>query len=174
MFIIRHYTGIGSRKTPKEVLDLFVVLAEYLAKKGYVLRSGAAPGADSAFETGCDKANGLKEIYLPWANFENSKSPLVVKDEKAFKIAKYFHPHWKNLSYGAKKLHARNVHQVLGLNLKTPSDFIICWTKNGTGSGGTGQALRIARYYNIPVFDAGKYKDIEKTKAELRKFLLGL
>ncbi|NMA16004.1 MAG: hypothetical protein GX935_02005, partial [Erysipelotrichia bacterium] len=49
--------------------------------------------------------------------------------------------------------------------------FIICWTKNGSGSGGTGQAIRIAKAYDIPIFDAGKYKDIEQVKEELKEFI---
>jgi hypothetical protein len=57
------------------------------------------------------------------------------------------------LSYGAKKLMARNCHQVLGQDLKTPVDFIVCWTKNGNINGGTGQALRIAKKLNIPVYN---------------------
>jgi cell division GTPase FtsZ len=54
-----------------------------------------------------------------------------------------------------RKLHARNAMIVLGKNLDDPVDFIICWTPGGTGSGGTGQALRIARAYGIPVYDLG-------------------
>lgn len=48
----------------------------------------------------------------------------------------------------------------------------ICWTKNGSGQGGTGQALRIAKAYNIPIFDAGKFKDFEDLKSELKKFVI--
>lgn len=56
-----YYTGIGSRETPEEVLSLFTIVGEFLAKKGYILRSGGAKGADKAFEVGCDKAKGKKE-----------------------------------------------------------------------------------------------------------------
>ncbi len=66
---------------------------------------------------------------------------------------------------------ARNCHQVLGCDLRTPSDFIICWTKNGKGLGGTGQALRIAKEYNIPIFDIGNYNEIEIIKKEIYLFL---
>ena len=71
-----YYTGIGARNTPDKVLDLFTNIAKYLATKDFTLRSGAANGADSAFEKGCDISNGSKEIYLPWRGFNNSKSPL--------------------------------------------------------------------------------------------------
>ena len=164
---MKYYAGIGSRETPDDILTIFEQAGTYLAKKDFVLRSGGAKGADQSF-----KANGRKEIYLPWYKFENSKSNLIVKDPKAFEIAKQFHPYWHNLSQGAMKLQARNSHQVLGQDLETPSTFIICWTKNGKGKGGTGQAIRIAKHYNIPIFDAGKYNNIDTIKSELRKFLL--
>ena len=138
---MKYYAGIGSRETPNEVLILFTSIAMKLSQEGYILRSGHAKGADLAFERGCNIAIGEKEIYLPWGNFEASTSKLIVKDKKAFEIAEKYHPYWENLSVEAKKLQARNSHQVLGKDLNTPSDFIICWTKNGKGSGGTGQQL---------------------------------
>lgn len=167
-----YYTGIGARNTPEKILDLFINISKYLGTKDFTLRSGAANGADSAFEKGCDISNGSKEIYLPWRGFNNSKSQLIVEDIEAFNIAEKYHPYWINLKAGAKKLQARNSHQVLGLDLHTPSEFIICYTENGKRSGGTGQALRIAEAYDIPIFDVGAYDDIFKFKIEFWKFLI--
>jgi hypothetical protein len=168
---LKYYAGIGSRETPIEILKLFTQVGKFLANKSYILRSGHAEGADSAFEYGCDMVSGSKEIYIPWKRFGGSDSELVVQEGRAFEIAKEFHPNWNKLSDGAKKLQARNSHQVLGKDLNTPSDFIICWTKNGKGTGGTGQAIRIAKHYNIPIFDAGGYDDIDEVKSELKIFL---
>lgn len=56
------YAGIGSRSTPDDVIDKMHVLGEHFAHKGWLLRSGAADGADSAFEHGCDNGGGEKEI----------------------------------------------------------------------------------------------------------------
>lgn len=165
----KFYAGIGSRETPKHVQEYFYNLAAFLASRGYILRSG---GADKAFELGCDKVHGQKEIYLPWAKFEGSTSNLIVSNPKAYDIAKSLHPYWDNLSMGAKKLQSRNSHQVLGFDLETPSQFAICWTKGGKGLGGTGQALRIARHYGIPVFDAGAYETVDEVKKELKQFLI--
>jgi hypothetical protein len=165
-----YYAGIGSRETPINILNLFTQLGKYFAKNNYILRSGHAEGADSAFEYGCDMASGKKEIFLPWNGFGGSNSEYVVNDPKAFEIAEKYHPYWHNLKQGGQKLQARNSHQVLGWDLETPSKFVICWTRNGSGSGGTGQAIRIANAYNIPVFDAGKYKDIDQIKVEIKKF----
>ena len=169
---MNYYTGIGSRETPIEILKLFTQIGKFLANKNYILRSGHAEGADSAFEYGCTMVNGQKEIYLPWKGFGDSDSKLIVKDNKAFEIAEKFHPYWHNLSQGAKKLQARNSHQVLGQDFNTPTRFVICWTKKGKGQGGTGQAIRIARYYNIPIFDAGSYSDIEEVEKEFKLFLV--
>ena len=150
-----YYAGIGSRETTQEILEHFEYIAGVLANKGFILRSGGAKGADSAFEKGCDRVKGMKEIFLPWRGFENSTSQLFNISDEAIKIAATYHPYWYNLSQGAQKLQARNSYQVLGYNLNTPSNFIICYTKGGKGSGGTGQAIRIAKANNIPVFDFG-------------------
>lgn len=159
-----YYAGIGSRSTPKEVLEAFEYLGEELAKRGYVLRSGGANGADSAFEKGCTKANGEKEIYLPWKCFNNNNSPLYsyVNSVEAMDIAKKYHPNFQILKPAVKNLMARNGYQVLGSDLRTPSSFVVCYTEGGQRGGGTGQALRIASDHSIMICDFGRW---DKTKA---------
>lgn len=166
-----YYAGIGSRETPPEVLEIFKHLARYLAKKGTTLRSGHADGADMAFEIGCDAAGGHKEIYIPWSGFNGSTSGFVVTDEKAFALAESFHPYWRNLKQGARKLHARNAHQILGKDLNTPSDFVVCWTKDGKDTGGTAQAIRMARHYDVPICNAGKFGSAQEIKDALNNFV---
>lgn len=127
-----------------------------LQEKGYTLLSGGADGADTAFELGAGK---LKEIYLPWNKFNghvvDNELYFLYKNE-ATEIAQSYIPHWNELTPGAKKLHSRNVHQVLGKDLKNPVDFLICWTKNGQDVGGTRTAILIARRHNIKVFNLAK------------------
>lgn len=151
------YTGIGSRETPSHVLALMTGIATALEGRGYILRSGGAPGADSAFEAG---ANTLKEIYIPWLGFNGSTSKLLPTPE-AFIMAEKFHPAWQRCRRGARALHARNCHQVLGLDLKSPAEFIICWTKDALGGGGTGQALRIAKAHDIKIYDLAGTVNLE-------------
>lgn len=165
------YAGIGSRNIPISIKVLFKRIAYELALDGYTLRSGHAGGSDMNFEEGCDYADGRKEIYLPWNRFNNSDSKLIVEKGKAYEIAERFHPYWYNLSEGAKSLQARNSHQILGWDLETPVRFVICYTKNGEMVGGTAQALRIANHYNIPIFNAGKYDDIQTIKKEFNRFI---
>lgn len=165
-----YYTGIGSRETPIPVLEVFRDIAAILANHNLILRSGHAPGADINFELGCDSVNGNKEIYVPWIGFEGSDS-ILLPTRSSFEIAREYHPYWDDLSMGAKKLQARNSNQVLGKDLLTPSLFVLCWTKNGKGAGGTGQAIRISKDYNIPIFDAGIYKDINVIKESIKLFI---
>lgn len=166
------YTGIGSRRTPKEVLEVFADLAGILAENRYVLYSGGADGADNAFEMGCDNAGGEKQIFLPWKGFNGSDSQYIVHDNIAFQVAEKFHPYYQKLSPAAKKLMARNTHQIVGWDFKTRTDVVLCYTPKGAGNGGTGQAIRIAKYYNIPILDAGKYNDLEEYKKDVLKFCL--
>lgn len=150
------YAGIGSRQTPKEICAVFNNIGRELANRGYILCSGHADGADKAFELGCDKVPfSKKEIYLPWRDFNGSDSGLYALPEEAYILAKQFHPRFNELNPTSQKLIARDGMQVLGLDLKTKVDFIVCYTDEGKSKGGTGQALRIAKAYNIPVYNFG-------------------
>lgn len=150
-----YYAGIGSRQTPADVLRVIEALARYEAWRGMILRSGGAPGADAAFERGCDQSNGLKEICLPWRNFNGNSSSIYTPPAHAYTLARTYHPNYDSLTPGAKKLMARNTMQILGLDLRSPVVRVFCWTEKGSGKGGTGQALRIARDYQIPIYDLG-------------------
>jgi predicted Rossmann fold nucleotide-binding protein DprA/Smf involved in DNA uptake len=44
-----YYTGVGSRKTPPDVLSLMTRIATHLDSLGKILRSGGAKGADDLF-----------------------------------------------------------------------------------------------------------------------------
>jgi hypothetical protein len=153
----KYYAGIGSRNTPDDILIRMSQIAAYLELKGFTLRSGGAPGADSAFSDGCS----AKEIYIPWDSFNGhfiSPENGVICDlsEKHFELAKSLHPNWVACSYGAKKLHARNTQQILGRNLDSPVKFVVCWTLNGEEVGGTATAIRLAKMHDIPVYNLGK------------------
>ena len=156
-----YYTGVGSRKTPDDVLFAIVTLAVGMGTLGYTLRSGGAEGADTAFEEGSE---GQCCIYLPWKGFNGRAHCALERPTlKARKMAATIHPNWEGLSDGAKALHARNCHQVLGDDLATPSDLLICWTPDGCESeatrtkstGGTATAIVLADRHGIPIFNLG-------------------
>lgn len=152
------YAGIGSRQAPPEILSLAEVAAECLEALGWVLRSGHAPGADRAFESG---AGRRAEVFLPWPSFERSE-PLeadAIFDRPtlaAIQMASRIHPAWDRLSRGAQALHARNMHQILGRELNSPVRFVLCWTPGARVSGGTGQAMRLATEHDIPIYNLAR------------------
>lgn len=148
---MKYYAGIGSRSTPPYICLLMKEIAHALEKRGYILRSGGAEGADASFEAGVGST--AKEIYLPWPGFNGNKSFLNYTSKEAMAMAAKYHPAWDQCSQGAKKLHARNCHQILGMDLATPSDFVICWTPGGQLKGGTAQALRIALDLDIRIYN---------------------
>jgi len=145
---MKYYAGIGSRETPRDICQTMTRIAAEMQGLGFTLRSGGADGADIAFEVGTT----VKEIWLPWLGFNGSQSKLLPSPE-AFVMAEKYHPAWHKCSPAARKLHARNCHQVLGKDLDTPSEFVICWTKGALSGGGTGQAIRIAKAHGIMIYD---------------------
>ena len=68
-------------------------------------------------------------------------------------------------------MHSRNCHQILGYDLKSPVDAVICWTPNGKMVGGTRTALLLAQDAGIPIFNLGR-PDQDKVLKEIRQFLL--
>lgn len=149
------YAGIGSREAPPDVLQLMFEIGRQLAIAGWTLRSGAAIGADRMFEAGAIAAGGACEIFV----IEPDGDPAHVVpefDAALIRLAREHHPTWHKLGSDARKLHARNGCQVLGQDLLSPADCVICWTPGGMAGGGTGQAIRIATSHNIPVYDLAK------------------
>lgn len=166
---MKFYSGVGSKSTPQDVKDVMYELSFKLGQKGYILRSGGARGADDAFEMGACDVDGDMEIYLPYNKYqgrEEDQDNYFVPDnfdnyEKAIKYSRKFHPCFKKLSPAEKKFIVRDTYQVMGRDLHTLSDFVVCWTPDGCitdkqrtkKTGGTGQAISIASYYSLPVFN---------------------
>ena len=155
------YAGVGSRSTPAKVLQWMESIGRAMAEAGMVLRSGAADGADSAFERGCDSVGGDKRIYLPRAGFRGRRADgakvLAGGGAWAQALGRKHHPAWDRLGGDVKRLMARTTHQVLGdEGARAPSMVVIGWTPGGNGGGGTGQAYRIARAYGVPVVDLAR------------------
>lgn len=147
------YSGIGSRETPHDIRTKMVSIARTHAELGWTLRTGGADGADQAFGLGAQMHKGPFELYLPWQRYNGHNGIVPPFNKQACDMAAYFHPAWGRCTEGAKKMHIRNVYIILGVNLNVPSDFVVCWTPGGNRGGGTGQALRIAEHFKIPIID---------------------
>ena len=170
----KYYAGIGSRKVPLEIGQIMTELASELEEMGYWLRSGGANGSDQYFQSGV-KNNA--QIWLPRMEsnkdftdqFPQHEYRLVgdhctcgEPDDEAWDSVEKFHPNFKKMEELGKvdwnkfstflHYHSRNYRIVKGLG-ESDSEFVICWTPEGSDKSGTGQALRIARHYNIPIYN---------------------
>ena len=160
-----YYAGIGSRKTPQEVLNLMTRIAQYMKDIGWTLRSGGALGADKAFEIG---AGQTKEIFTA-----NDFIP-----QKAFDTVPKYHPAPYALSDFATRLMARNAMQIFGKEMDQPVKLVMCWTPDGANgtsipttrnTGGTGQAIRIAADNGIRVLNLGNEDTMKRVLSKLPK-----
>lgn len=158
--MIKYFTVVGHRDIPQDRYNLLKAMSKGLSLAGYVGRSGSSDGADKAGELG---AYGHPfESYLPWSGFngyyEDDRhiiTPELENYQDARLIAASIHPAWDNCSEGVRKMHTRNVYQVLGKTLDTPSDLMICYakpTKTGV-AGGTNTAYQLALRWGVPIIN---------------------
>lgn len=173
---MRIYTGVGSRETPSDITLLMEKIGFALANTGWTLRSGGAAGADQAFERGMFECVGYDqpygwtpgEIYLPWEGYEGHFKhthggmnilPSQISlpfDKTAEAMAMGVHPAWEACKQGARRMHTRNVFQVLGPTLDIPSKMLIAWTrldKRNNPKGGTATAIKLAKENGVEVFN---------------------
>lgn len=137
----KYYAGIGSRETPGPILERMTNFGRRLHDLGYILRSGGAEGADTAFEDG-----------------EGEKVILKADDAtlQAIEVARAYHPAWEKCNWHAKKLHGRNAMIILGDDINDEDmwvKFVLCWTPPDVPYGGTKLGMRIAKDFGIPVFN---------------------
>lgn len=158
-------TGVGSRNITREERRHLNDIAYKAFELGYVLRSGHAVGSDYAFEevyamVTADKSR--TEIFLPFVGYNRDHNHetinYIVNNEhidECEKIIKKVHGAYEKLSDGAKQMHFRNVKQVLGDDLNTPTTILIACSdpRSGGVKGGTSTAWKIAKSKNIPCFN---------------------
>lgn len=163
------YAGIGSRKTPQEVLDKMTEVSKYLDDLGYTLQTGFTfknketnldeEGADKAFSDGSKN----KTLFGPY-DIRKTVKGIVSADtynktvtEKSSAIVKEVHPAPDRLTSGAIKLMARNTNQIFGKDLSSTVDFVVFYAKETSNplrpEGGTGQAVEMARRKSIPTIN---------------------
>lgn len=179
-----HYAGIGSRVTPNDACRLMSRLSARLEQLGFILRSGGAVGADIAFEQGISDPRRMK-IYRPYDEYGEEDLASMAEH------IEMFHPNPRALEERrstrsddswsrARRLMGRNTFQILGTTAeqraRVPmSSFVICWTQDGaeipretsSSTGGTGQAIRLAGHYGVPVFNLARDGAMDRLSAEV-------
>lgn len=184
---VRAYAGIGSRKTPRDVLEFMRTVAAAMARAGYVLYSGGARGADSAFAQGAEAVGGDYRIFLPQTCFQGHtadgarfffdpdsegwrRAGEVARAVWDLHAARHGLPSWRRLSPTSRRFHTRNVLQVLGPGCDHRVACLVCyapdglrsWQERAPASGGTGQAVALASLVGVEVLNLKRSEDRER------------
>ena len=163
---MHYFTLVGSRQTPDDQAIILRNYAERLLRKGWTGRSGVSGSADMALNHAIYDYDAPAEFYIPWEQFNGYShgdlSGRVIypkrlgNDKEATRMIMEVHRFWGMLTRGAKCLHVRNAYQVLGRDLASPSDVLICWApvnRNGAVQGGTATAYNLAMKHEIACFN---------------------
>ena len=125
----KYFAGIGSRETPPEIQTLMAQITEELCSQGYILRSGGAKGADTAFQTGApedqmeiylDEMHPKKQCTDGWYNVR-----YLDNLDEAIELAEEHHPAWNRLGKKAKALIGITLCYNVGQIITAKS--IECW-----------------------------------------------
>lgn len=170
-----YYAGIGSRETPKKVATWMKQAAAFLGTHDYVLRSGGSGVADLSFEEAAPRA----EIFIPWEGFQGRDEKVTIP-QRAYALAGRVHPAWASCSRGARAMHARNVQIILGMDCDPEIraqrvKFVLAYApldKESKPKGGTGQGIRTAQLFKIPVFNVAEYATEAEMRAAFREFMV--
>ena len=163
MDIKGYWTGVGDTEIEDRMYDLMVIIGQEMTRRGYIFRSGHAPGSDDAFEEGVFRVDPSRsEVWLPWQKFqEDTKREginYIVPTKGEYDEARQFYidtgilSWFDNMKQSSRNFHARNYRQGVGNN-DVPSKLCIFAAKEDEKrnvTGGTRSAVMILRHFNVP------------------------
>ena len=139
-----------------------------IAQKAYSKAVDLGLAKESQFEVYVADQYNIRKSSLPRKHLAIVRNKDLISETE--RIASEVHPAWDRCNEWARGMHSRNCHQILGYDLQSPVDAVICWTPDGKMVGGTATALKLSMKYNIPVFNLGT-KDKESVLQSIKKFL---
>mgnify|MGYP000948523566 FL=1 len=139
-----------------------------IAQKAYSKAVDLGYANETQFEVYVADQYNIKKSNLPRKHLAIVRNKSLISETE--RIASEVHPAWDKCNEWARGMHSRNCHQILGYDLQSPVDAVICWTPDGNVVGGTATAIRIAMKHNIPVFNLGRF-DKDVVLQEIKAFL---
>ena len=139
-----------------------------IAQKAYSKAVDLGLAKESQFEVYVADQYNIRRSTLPRKHLAIVRNKDLISETE--RIASEVHPAWDKCNEWARGMHSRNCHQILGYDLKSPVDAVICWTPDGAVVGGTATVIRIAMKYDIPVFNLG-VSDKESVLNDIKNFL---
>ena len=139
-----------------------------IAQKAYSKAVDLGLAKESQFEVYVADQYNIRRSTLPRKHLAIVRNKDLISETE--RIASEVHPAWDRCNEWARGMHSRNCHQILGYDLKSPVDAVICWTPDGKIQGGTATAIRISMKYDIPVFNLG-VSDKKSVLNDIKNFL---
>ena len=139
-----------------------------IAQKAYSKAVDLGLAKESQFEVYVADQYNIRRSTLPRRHLATVRNKDLISETE--RIASEVHPAWDRCNEWARGMHSRNCHQILGYDLQSPVDAVICWTPDGKIQGGTATAIRIAMKYDIPVFNLG-VSDKKSVLNDIENFL---
>lgn len=158
--LYKPYTIVANNDVPPEIASKFEEIAKRLEQREYTVRIGGMEGIDDRIE----KAVKKFELHLPWREFNGKQSKFYYNGERAFAVAKMFHPTFDSMKKGIQAFLAKNARLILGDKMNSPTLFLLCWTEDGAESirertaktGFSGHPIAIASALGVPIFNLAK------------------
>ena len=139
-----------------------------IAQKAYSKAVDLGLAKESQFEVYVADQYNIRRSTLPRRHLAIVRNKDLISETE--RIASEVHPAWDRCNEWARGMHSRNCHQILGYDLQSPVDAVICWTPDGKIQGGTATAIRISMKYDIPVFNLG-VSDKKSVLNDIKNFL---
>ncbi len=139
-----------------------------IAQKAYSKAVDLGLAKESQFEVYVADQYNIRRSTLPRKHLAIVRNKDLISETE--RIASEVHPAWDRCNEWARGMHSRNCHQILGYDLQSPVDAVICWTPDGAVVGGTATVIRIAMKYDIPVFNLG-VPDKKSVLNDIKNFL---
>ena len=139
-----------------------------IAQKAYSKTVDLGLAKESQFEVYVADQYNIRRSTLPRKHLAIVRNKDLISETE--RIASEVHPAWDRCNEWARGMHSRNCHQILGYDLQSPVDAVICWTPDGKIQGGTATAIRIAMKYDIRIFNLG-VSDKKSVLNDIKNFL---
>ena len=139
-----------------------------IAQKAYSKAVDLGLAKESQFEVYVADQYNIRRSTLPRKHLAIIRNKDLISETE--RIASEVHPAWDRCNEWARGMHSRNCHQILGYDLQSPVDAVVCWTPDGAVVGGTATALKLSMREGIPIFNLG-VSDKKSVLNDIKNFL---
>ena len=139
-----------------------------IAQKAYSKAVDLGLAKESQFEVYVADQYNIRRSTLPRKHLAIVRNKDLISETE--RIASEVHPAWDKCNEWVRGMHSRNCHQILGYDLQSPVDAVICWTPDGVVVGGTATALKLSMKAGIPIFNLG-VSDKKSVLNDIKNFL---